>query len=302
MRGIIGYGTYIPYHRLQRGAITEALGAGGGRGTRAVAAYDEDATSMAVEASRHLVGTVDARPDTVLFATATPPYLDKTNANVIHAALDLPSSVFAADVAGSARCYDAALRQAIDSTRPTLVVAADVRTGRPSSADEANCGDGAVALLVGGDADGPVIAEWIGGASSTHEFLDRWRLPAWDHSRVWEERFGEVTYAPLMKAAFDAALADAGLAAADIDHLDLEVRAHDPHLALDGGADGLTAYRMIAPLAFALLAPSGIAAVEIGQSQAHDVATLMAEVGLAVPAPAKADLGGVPRVVTARKT
>ncbi|MGA1077317.1 MAG: hydroxymethylglutaryl-CoA synthase, partial [Ilumatobacteraceae bacterium] len=133
MRGIIGYGTYIPYHRLQRSAITEARGAGGGRGTRAVASYDEDATSMAVEAGRNLLRTIETRPDTVLFATATPPYLDKTNANVIHAALDLPSSVFAADVAGSARCFDAALRQAVDSSRPTLVVASDVRTGRPSS-------------------------------------------------------------------------------------------------------------------------------------------------------------------------
>jgi len=54
MRGILGYGTYVPYHRLQRSAIGAALGtaigAGGGRGTRAVASFDEDATSMAVEA------------------------------------------------------------------------------------------------------------------------------------------------------------------------------------------------------------------------------------------------------------
>lgn len=110
-------------------------------------------------------------------------------------------------------------------------------------------------------------------------------------------------YAGALRGPFDVVVSNPPyIPTADIDHLDLEVRAHDPHLALDGGADGLTAYRMIAPLAFALLAPSGIAAVEIGQSQAHDVATLMAEVGLAVPAPAKADLGGVPRVVTARKT
>lgn len=217
MRGIIGYGTYVPFHRLRRSAITEALGAGGGRGTRAVASYDEDATSMAVEASRSLMRTVAVRPETVLFATATPPYLDKTNANVIHAALDLPSSVFAADVAGSARCFDAAMRQAIDSSRPTLVVASDVRTGRPSSADESSCGDAAAALLVGSDADGPVVAEWIGGASSTHEFLDRWRLPGWNHSRVWEERFGEHVYAPLAVEAVAAALKDCDLTADDVD-------------------------------------------------------------------------------------
>jgi hydroxymethylglutaryl-CoA synthase len=244
MRGIIGYGSYIPYHRLQRSAITEALGAGGGRGTRAVASYDEDATSMAVEASRNLMRSVDARPDTVLFATATPPYLDKTNANVIHAALALPSSVFAADLAGAARCFDAALRQAVDSSRPTLVVAADVRTGRPSSADEANCGDAAVALLIGDAADGPVIAEWVGGASSTHEFLDRWRLPAWDYSRVWEERFGEHVYVPLAVEAVAAALKDCDLMPDDLDAV-VVTGLHARAVRLTAKAAGLDAARVV---------------------------------------------------------
>jgi hydroxymethylglutaryl-CoA synthase len=248
MRGIIGYGTYIPYHRLQRGAITEALGAGGGRGTRAVASYDEDATSMAVEASRNLVRSVEARPDTVLFATATPPYLDKTNANVIHAALDLSSSVFAADVAGSSRCFDAALRQAVDSSRPTLLVASDVRTGRPSSADEANCGDAAVALLVGDDTDGPVIAEWVGGASSTHEFLDRWRLPAWDYSRVWEERFGEHVYVPLAVEAVAAALKECDLTPDGIDAVVI-TGLHARAVRLSAKAAGLDAARVVDDLA-----------------------------------------------------
>lgn len=243
MRGIIGYGTYVPYHRLQRSAITEALGAGGGRGTRAVASYDEDATSMAVEASRNLVRTVDVRPDTVVFATATPPYLDKTNANVVHAALDLPSSVFAVDVAGSARCFDGALRQALDSSRPTLVAAADVRTGRPSSSDEANCGDAAVALLVGDDGDGPVIAEWIGGASSTHEFLDRWRLPEWGYSRVWEERFGEHVYVPLAVEAVAAALKECDLTADDVDVVVL-AGLHARAVRLTAKAAGLDAARV----------------------------------------------------------
>ncbi|MFP5488634.1 MAG: OB-fold domain-containing protein [Acidimicrobiia bacterium] len=248
MRGIIGYGTYVPYHRLQRSAIADALGTGGGRGTRAVASYDEDATSMAVEASRNLVRSVATRPDTVLFATATPPYLDKTNATVIHAALDLPSSVFAADVAGSARCFDAALRQAVDSSRPTLVAAADVRTGRPSSSDEANGGDAAVALLIGSADDGPVIAEWVGGASSTHEFLDRWRLPDWNHSRVWEERFGEHVYVPLAVEAVAAALKDCDLSADDVD-VAVVTGLHARAVRLTAKAAGLDSARVVDDLA-----------------------------------------------------
>ena len=107
---------------------------------------------MAVEACRNLMRSAPEGPDPRLrstFATATPPYLDKTNATVIHAALDLPSRVFAGDVGGAPRSVNAALRSALGGSRPTLVVAADVRTGRPGSSDEANTGDAAVAWLIG---------------------------------------------------------------------------------------------------------------------------------------------------------
>ncbi len=103
-RGIIGYGAHIPYYRLRREAIGAALGSGGGRGTRSVASYDEDATSMAVEAARNVLRSSETpTPAAIYFSSVTPPYLDKTNANTIHAALNYPSSVFAADLAGSAR-------------------------------------------------------------------------------------------------------------------------------------------------------------------------------------------------------
>jgi len=218
MRGIIAYGAYLPYFRLDKSAITKALGTGGGRGTRSVASYDEDATSMAVEAARTTMASAgDVTPSSVYFATATPPYLDKTNATVIHAALDLPSHVFAADVGGSPRSVNAALRSALDSTRPSLVLASDVRSGRPGSSDEANTGDAAVGWLIGSEEDGPVLAEFIGGASSTAEFLDRWRIPGWDYSRVWEERFGEHAYLPLVTEAATAALKQVGLEPSDVD-------------------------------------------------------------------------------------
>ena len=218
-KGIIAYGAYVPYYRLQKTAITAALGTGGGRGTRSVASYDEDATSMAVEAARQTMRSAPDGliPDSLYFATATPPYLDKTNATVIHAALDLPSRVFAGDVGGSARSVNAALRSALDSSRPTLVMAADVRTGRPGSSDEANTGDAAVGWLIGSEDHGPVIAEWIGGASATAEFLDRWRLPEWNYSKVWEERFGEHAYLPLVTEAAEAAFKECQLEPDDID-------------------------------------------------------------------------------------
>jgi release factor glutamine methyltransferase len=86
---------------------------------------------------------------------------------------------------------------------------------------------------------------------------------------------------------------------ADIAGLDVEVRGHDPLRALDGGPDGLDAYRVIAPEAARLLAPDGLLVVEVGHDQSADVADLMTAAGLTLPA-AKADLAGIRRAVIGR--
>ncbi|TMC99016.1 MAG: hydroxymethylglutaryl-CoA synthase family protein, partial [Chloroflexi bacterium] len=223
MGGLIAYGAYIPYNRLRRSRIAEVLGSGGGPGSRAVASYDEDTTSMGAEAARaalRMLPDGTSTPRQLYFATAAPAYLDKTNAGAIHAALQLPESALAVDMAGAVRSGVGALVAAADARVPTLAVLADVRTGLPGGGDERDGGDGASAFVFGGDAGGaPVIAELLAHRSTTAEFLDRWRLPGDRASRVWEERFGEHVYAPLVAAAFAAALEEAGLTAADVDHL-----------------------------------------------------------------------------------
>jgi uncharacterized OB-fold protein len=99
-----------------------------------------------------------------------------------------------------------------------MAALADIRTGRPGSADERDGGDGAAAFVFGGDSDLPVLAEIIGQASITAEFLDRWRTPGAPASRVWEERFGEQAYAPLADAALADALKQASLTPGQVDH------------------------------------------------------------------------------------
>jgi release factor glutamine methyltransferase len=66
---------------------------------------------------------------------------------------------------------------------------------------------------------------------------------------------------------------------ADIDHLDADVRDHDPVLALDGGSDGLDAYRILAEQAHSHLGPGGAVAVEIGYDQRQDVMHLFESSG-----------------------
>lgn len=85
----------------------------------------------------------------------------------------------------------------------------------------------------------------------------------------------------------------------DIAGLAREVRDHDPHLALDGGADGLAAYRALAPAIAPLLAPQGWFFLEVGAGQAGDVEAIASEAGLTALA-SFVDLAGVARVVAGR--
>jgi 3-hydroxy-3-methylglutaryl CoA synthase len=218
MSGILSYGAYLPYNRLKREAIAAALGVPGGGGTRTIASFDEDATTMGAEAAREALRTLPdgTEIELITFATTAPAYLDKTNATAIHAALGLDTAVDAVDALGAVRSGVGALRSALRSDETSLVVLSDIRTGLPGSNDERDGGDGAVAIVVG---EGPVIASFLGAASATAEVLDRWRMPGDDSSKVWEERFGEHVYLPLAEQAFTDALKKTGVTPGEIDHL-----------------------------------------------------------------------------------
>lgn len=81
-------------------------------------------------------------------------------------------------------------------------------------------------------------------------------------------------------AAFDAVVSNPPyIPTADIETLDPEVRVHEPRLALDGGADGLDAYRVLASEVLRTLKPGGVFALEIGHDQGKAVEALMQQAG-----------------------
>ncbi len=88
---------------------------------------------------------------------------------------------------------------------------------------------------------------------------------------------------------------------ADIARLATEVRDHDPLAALDGGPDGLDAYRALIPQAADRLAPGAALVVEAGQGQSAAIEALMDAAGLMAAWPIKADLAGVRRAVAGQK-
>jgi release factor glutamine methyltransferase len=109
-------------------------------------------------------------------------------------------------------------------------------------------------------------------------------------------------YAAALSGPFDLIVSNPPyIRSAEIAKLDREVREYDPLAALDGGADGLDAYRALIPQAAGLLAPGGTLIVEAGCGQSGPISELMTSSGLTSEKPPKADLAGIPRAVAGRK-
>jgi len=107
--------------------------------------------------------------------------------------------------------------------------------------------------------------------------------------------------AGLAEANFDLVVANPPyIPSAVIETLEPEVRDHEPRLALDGGPDGLDAYRFLAPEILRVLKPGGVFAVEIGYDQAGAVTALFQGAG-ALNVQTVKDLGDRDRVVTGVK-
>jgi 3-hydroxy-3-methylglutaryl CoA synthase/uncharacterized OB-fold protein len=220
MVGIVSYGAYVPYRRLKRAAIAQMLGVPAEKGERAVASFDEDSVSMAVEAVRDALRAVpDAAIDALVFATTTPPYADKLCAALVGAAARLPAELRAADTTGSVRAGVSALLQAADAVRGgarhALVAMADARLAAPEAKAERTNGDGAVAFVVGDGAT--VLAEIVATASLTREFLDTWRQPDEQFPHSWEERFALTQgHGPALATAVKTVLEKAKIAPGDL--------------------------------------------------------------------------------------
>jgi len=114
--------------------------------------------------------------------------------------------------------------------------------------------------------------------------------------------FVACNYAAALSGGFDLIVSNPPyIRTADVAGLAVEVRDHDPLRALDGGADGLSAYRDLIPEAAGLLEPGGALVVEAGIGQSGDIEGLMTASGLTITDAPRSDLGGVSRAIGGRK-
>lgn len=182
-------------------------------------------------------------------------------------------------------------------TETVVEAALAIMAGRPP-ARIADLGTGSGALVLA------LASEWpqalCVGTDIDEDALRTARANARRLDLAERAKFVRCNFAAALAGPFDLIVSNPPyIPSAEIATLAPEVRDHDPRRALDGGADGLNAYRILIPQATALLAPAGVLIVEVGAGQSEPVARLMRDAGLAGQL-TRPDLGGIPRAVIGR--
>ena len=222
--GIVSFGAYVPRYRLDRQAIAAAHKwmapglRGQAKGVRAFCCWDEDSVTMAVEAARDALGTRDTSSlKAIGLATTRPVYADLQATALVAGALDLPRNLRSVDSGVSQRAGTSGLLAMLRGGENGLFIASDAPLAKPASTQEMSFGAGAAAFVLGTE---NVAARLIGSASVIENFVDHYRQTGADYDYHWEERWvRDEGYAKLAPEAAKAALADAGLAIGDVQHL-----------------------------------------------------------------------------------
>lgn len=214
-RCIRAIGGYLPITRLNRKSASAALRWSGlpmsREGHRAVAGWDEDALTLAVEAAR--AASTTTAPGEVIFASTSAYFTERSQAVLAVEALALSPSTRSLDVSGSRRCATSALLRALEGAGDVLIAAGEKREIQAGSPQSLLYGDGGGACQVG-DTGGALFR---GGASMSADLVDVYASRDQRTPYVYEERFIRDTavanvFAPTIREACERA----GVSPADI--------------------------------------------------------------------------------------
>ena len=191
--GILATNRYVPRMRLERSEVFAqhrwmAPGLRGlAKGQKAMANWDEDSVTMAVEAIRGL-SFDHAQVNALTLASTSLPFAERINAGIVASALQLPSSSSVRDVSSSYRSASTELLNALAQTQSgtQIIVASEKRSPKPASSSEMIQGDGAAAVCIG---TGPIIASLVASRTEYADFVDHFRESGESHEYGWEERW-----------------------------------------------------------------------------------------------------------------
>lgn len=187
MIGIVSYGVYIPRFRIKPSQIAQAWGKEFGEiekslgvYEKAVASYDEDAVTLAIEASYKALANTYIKPQqigAITVGSESHPYAVKPSSTTVAGILGLPEELLAVDLefackAGTAGMQLLASLSQTGHAKYCLAVGSDVAQSRPSDVLEYTASSAAAAFILGKDA---VIADILDFTSYSSDTPDFWR-------------------------------------------------------------------------------------------------------------------------------
>lgn len=187
MTGIVSYGVYIPRFRIKPSQIAQAWGKGFGEiekslgvYEKAVASYDEDAVTLAVEASYKALANAPIKPSqigAITVGSESHPYAVKPSSTTVAGILGLPEELLAVDLefackAGTTGMQLLANFSQTGHAKYCLAVGSDVAQSRPADVLEYTASSAAAAFILGKDA---VIADILDFTSYSSDTPDFWR-------------------------------------------------------------------------------------------------------------------------------
>ncbi|SHI90378.1 3-hydroxy-3-methylglutaryl CoA synthase [Dethiosulfatibacter aminovorans DSM 17477] len=192
MIGITSYGVYLPRYRMERKIILKEMGwfnGGSPKGEKATVNADEDAITMAVEATINTKKS--GKAEGIYMASTSFPYMVRQNSVVVSKAVGMSDGSRTADFTSSTQAGTNALLNAIETVKAgnaneIIACASDARRAKPGSPQEYTWGDGAAALSVGTE---NVIAEYLDSYSVSKDFIDSRRTDKKEFESVWEARW-----------------------------------------------------------------------------------------------------------------
>ncbi len=211
MVGLVGYGVYVPLYRIKVEEIArvwkkdgKAISAGLNVKEKAVAGFDEDACTIAVEAARRAVqhaGINAADIGAVYVGSESHPYAVKPTASVVADAIGASPELTAADLEFACKAGTAGIQiclALVESRMPAWIkygmsIGSDTAQGRPNDALEFTTGSGGAAYIIG-KKESEVIAEVEETYSYTTDTPDFWRRQHAEFPRHAGRFTGEPAY------------------------------------------------------------------------------------------------------------
>ncbi len=235
MIGIVGYGAYIPKYRIKVEEIArtwrkdgKAIANSLNVEEKAVAAFDEDSCTIAVEAARRAVemsGIEAQKIGGVYVGSESHPYAVKPTASVVAEAINAGPELTAADLefackagtAGIQMCMGLVIGDMPDWIEYGLAIGADTAQGKPADALEYTAGSGGAAFIIG-KKESEIIASIDQTFSYTTDTPDFWRRQHAEFPRHAGRFTGEPAYFKHVISAAEGLMAKAGLKPKDFDY------------------------------------------------------------------------------------